>query len=149
MEQDTVLGERYSVGRGLRRALEEAAKDAGYSESSINFLVSDMNGERYRAWEAMICHARFYRTRRERLHVWYPAASIGDIGAASGALLIIIATMGIARGYAPGQIAMCEGSSEQGLRAACLVGPPPESPPYEGPKKRIPYNKNTYTSIRL
>lgn len=148
MEKDTVLGKRYSVGKGLRQALEEAAKDAACSEAIINFVVSDMNGERYRAWESLICHTRFYRTRRDHLNIYYPAASVGDIGAASGALIVIAATMGLARGYAPGQIAMCEGSSEEGLRAACLVGPSPNSPHYEGLKNRIHNRQNTNPFVR-
>ena len=142
MEEDNVLGERYSVGKGLRQALQEAVKDAELPESSIDFLVSDMNGERYRAWEGLIGHARFYRTRRERLDVWYPAASVGDIGAAAGALLVAVATMGIARRYAPGRIAMCEGSSDEGLRAACLVGPLPNGSSYERLKHRSLYGPN-------
>jgi 3-oxoacyl-[acyl-carrier-protein] synthase-1 len=148
IEKDTVLGERYSVGKGLRQALEEATKDAACSEPSIDFLVSDMNGERYRAWESLICHSRFYRTRRAHLNMWYLPASVGDIGAASGALLVIVAAMAIARGYAPGQIAMCEGSSEEGLRAACLIGPSLESPPCEGSRNRIHYGQNTYPSVQ-
>lgn len=124
IEEDSVLGERYSVGNGLRNALAKAIAEAAIPEENIGFLISDMNGERYRAWESAICHARFYRTRRERLNTWYPAASVGDIGAASGALLVVVGAMAIARGYTPGQIAMCEGASEEGVRAACLIGQP-------------------------
>lgn len=128
MEQDTVLGERYSTGVGLRKALEMVIKDSGCEERQVSFRVSDMNGERYRAWESLICSTRFYRTRRERLPVWYPACSIGDVGAAAGALTIIAAVVGIVRGYAPGPIGMCEASSDQGLRAACVLAPAPGMP---------------------
>ncbi|MHC4403673.1 MAG: hypothetical protein ACYTG0_28790 [Planctomycetota bacterium] len=126
VEKDTVLGERYSVGCELRQAMEEAVQDARRAESDIRFRVSDMNGERYRGWESTFAFTRFYRTRREELTVWHPASSVGDIGAAAGSLLVIVAAVGIARGYAPGLLAMCEASSEEGLRAACLVGAAPE-----------------------
>src|SRR5206468_2338399 len=101
----TAVGPRYSVGDGLRQALERALADSGRPESAVSFRVADMNGERYRAWESVIGAARFYRTVRERLPAWYPAMSVGDIGAAAGVLAMIVAARGIQRGYAPGPLA--------------------------------------------
>ena len=127
-EKDTVLGERFSTGVGLRNALELAAKDSSCLESQLTFRVSDMNGERYRAWESLIGSTRYYLTRRERMAVWYPAISVGDLGAAAGALTMIIAAIGISRGYAPGPYGMCESSSDNGLRAACVLAPASGAP---------------------
>lgn len=127
-EQDTVLGEKYSTAVGLRKAVEDAVRDARCDEAQVSFRVSDMNGERYRALESLMYSTRYYRTRRASLPVWYPAASLGDVGAASGALTLIIAAVGLARGYAAGPIAVCEASSDQGLRAACVVATLPGSP---------------------
>jgi 3-oxoacyl-[acyl-carrier-protein] synthase-1 len=124
-EADTVLGPRYSQGRGLQAALAAAINRAGAQESIVGFRVSDMNGERYRAWESLFVEARFYRTWRARLPPWYFTTSVGDVGAASGALAVVLAATGISRGYAPARWAMCECSSDEGLRAACLVGPAP------------------------
>lgn len=121
IEKDNVLGERYSTGLGLRNALENTIQDAGCEESDIDFRISDMNGERYRAWESMISTTRFYRTRREQLETWYFAVSVGDIGAASGILGVIVASVSLMKGYAPGRIVMCEAVSDKGLRAGCLV----------------------------
>ena len=61
------------------------------------------------------------RAHEKPLPVWYPAASVGDLGAAAGPLLLVVAATGIARGYAPGPVVMCEASSDDGLRAACVV----------------------------
>lgn len=132
VEGDTVLGERYAKGSGLRSALENAVKDAACNESDISFRVSDMNGERYRAWDSMLASTRFYRTRRERMPVWYPASSVGDMGAAAGAITVIVAATSIFRGYAPGPIVMCEASSDEGVRAACVIAPAlgAPSPPF-------------------
>jgi len=127
-EQDTVLGERFSTGSGLRRALVAALADANCEEHRVSFRVSDMNGERYRAWESFIASSRFYRTRREVLPTWLPASSVGDIGVASGALTLLMAATGLSRGYAPGPIAVCEASSDEGLRAACVLAPLPGAP---------------------
>lgn len=122
-DPDNALGERYAVGRGLHEALGKAVRDAGIEESRISFRVSDMNGERYFAWNSLLGSSRFYRTRREHLTVWYPASSVGDLGAAAGALAAILAATGIARGYAPGPVAMCEAASDEGLHAACVLAP--------------------------
>ena len=120
-ESDIVTGERYSTGLGLRKALDNTIQDADCKESEIVFRVSDMNGERYRAWESMISTTRFYRTRREHLETWYFASSVGDMGAASGLLGVVVASTGIQKGYAAGNIAMCEAVSDEGLRGGCLV----------------------------
>ena len=127
-EDATALGETFSTGIGMRKALQNAVKDAQIEESQINLRVSDMNGERYRAWESLISTSRFYSTYRQHLCTWYPSTSVGDIGAAAGILMIIVAATGIFRGYSPGPIAMCEASSEEGLRAACLIAPAPNAP---------------------
>lgn len=132
MEPDAILGERFSVGNALVKALNAAVADAGLGEPSLSFRVSDMNGERYRAWETLLASTRFYRTRRERMAVWHAAAFAGDTGAASAALGLIVAATGVARGYAPGPVAACESSSDLGLRAACIVTPAPgaAAPPF-------------------
>jgi 3-oxoacyl-[acyl-carrier-protein] synthase-1 len=120
----TVLSDGHPTGKGLHRALQVALDDAQLSESRIAFRISDLNGEYYRGIDSMLAINRFYRTRREHLVSWLPAASAGEIGAAAGALLVIVACIGIAKCYAPGAIAMCEASSDAGLRAGCLVTGP-------------------------
>jgi 3-oxoacyl-[acyl-carrier-protein] synthase-1 len=141
-ERDVVAGPRYSQGRGFAAALEAAVTDARMPESSVSFRISTVNGERYATWESMFYSTRFYRTRRERLPVWYTASRVGEMGAASGALALALAALSIAGGYAPGPCAMCESASESGLRAACLVGPALDAPvppfrPEEGAYRRV------------
>ena len=41
-ETDTISGGRYSVGNGLREALEACIQDAKIDEANIHFRVSDM-----------------------------------------------------------------------------------------------------------
>jgi 3-oxoacyl-[acyl-carrier-protein] synthase-1 len=118
----TAISDSHPTGKGLQRALEATVHDAQVPESRIDFRISDLNGEYYRAIESMLGTMRFYRTRREHPVVWLPAACVGEMGSAVGALLIIMAMTGMARGYAPGAIAMCEASSDTGLGAGCLVG---------------------------
>lgn len=120
-ERDTVLSERHSQGRAVVDALTATISEAGASEADVGFVVSNSNGERYSGWEQMICHPRFYRTRRDKLSIAYPAMTVGDIGAASGALTLLVAADSLSKGYAPNTVAMCEVASEGGLRAAALV----------------------------
>lgn len=127
-EPDTALGPRFSQGRGIRRALEAALRDARVAEASLDWRVSDMNGERYRAWETLLTEFRFYRTRRESFSPTYFAASVGDLGAAAGALGLVTAVAGLSRGWAPGPRAVCEASSDEGLRGAVVVDAPREGP---------------------
>jgi 3-oxoacyl-[acyl-carrier-protein] synthase-1 len=127
-EVDAVDGERWSQGRGLEAALAAATNAAGVPEANLSLRISDMNGERYKAWETVLSEFRFYRTQRPALPTWYPAASVGDVGAASGALQLVIAATAMARGYAPGPLAMCETGSDAGLRGASVIGPAASAP---------------------
>jgi len=136
VESDTVLGPKYSVGDGIRAALSAAVAETDGGEPSLEFVASTFNGERYGAWESLIARTRFYRTRKERIEIVYPAMSVGEIGTAAPALAVIVAATAIARGYAPGNLAMCEASSDEGLRGACVIGPSPEPPAFSGPGRR-------------
>ncbi|MER8848957.1 hypothetical protein [Mesorhizobium australicum] len=120
-ETDRVLSDRYSQGRAMLSALRDAVSGSGPSEPDINFVVSNGNGERYSGWEMLIARPRFYRTRREILPTAYPAMTIGDIGAAGGAMALMLAADSFVNDYAPGPTAICEVASEGGLRAAAVM----------------------------
>lgn len=122
-EPNTVRGDDFSIGEGIRSALREAVAEAGVAEAELGFVCSTFNGERYSAWESAIARAAFYRSRREALPVLYPAMAVGDMGTASGGLALLYGSMAIARDYAPGRLGMCEVSSDGGLRGACVIGP--------------------------
>ncbi|MEI8720151.1 MULTISPECIES: beta-ketoacyl synthase N-terminal-like domain-containing protein [unclassified Mesorhizobium] len=120
-ESDGVLSERFSQGRAMLGALRDAISGSGPAEPDINFVVSNGNGERYSGWEQLMVRQRFYRTRREVLPTAYPAMTIGDIGAAGGAMALMLAADSFMNDYAPGPTAMCEVASEGGLRAAAVM----------------------------
>jgi 3-oxoacyl-[acyl-carrier-protein] synthase-1 len=116
-----VLSDGHPTGDGLRRALQAALLDGEISERDIVFRVSDLNGEQYRGIESMLAASRVYRTHRDDIPVWLPAASVGETGAAAGAFLILLAALGLSQGHAPGPLLMCEASSDSGLRAGCVI----------------------------
>jgi 3-oxoacyl-[acyl-carrier-protein] synthase I len=122
IEADSVLTENFSQGRAMLTALKEAGRDGDADgEPLIDFVLSNANGERYAALETLITRSRFYRTRRERTPVAYPAMAAGETGAASAALALVIARDAFALGYAPGQFAMAEIASDHGLRCAAMI----------------------------
>jgi 3-oxoacyl-[acyl-carrier-protein] synthase-1 len=120
-EPNTVLGSEYSVGDGFAAALEAALADAGLSEAEVAFVAGNFNGERYDAWERAHGHSRNYRTRRERLHVAWPAASVGELGVAGGVMALIYAAAAIDGEFAPGPIATVEARSDGQLRGIAIV----------------------------
>ena len=120
-EPDTALSDHQSQGRAMLAALKTALAEGGAQESSLGWVISNANGERYGALESLVTRARFYRTRREIMPTTYPAMSVGETGSASGTLALLVATHGFVRGYAPSKLAMIELSSEGPGRAACLV----------------------------
>lgn len=127
-ERNTVLGSESSVGEAFSSALTTAIADAGISESEIDFVAGNYNGERYDAWETSHANARSYRTRRERLPVMWPAASVGEIGVASGVLAIVAAADAIMGEYAikpdgaVGSVASVQVRSDGELRGVVVLG---------------------------
>ena len=128
-ERHTVLGTENSVGEALSSALTTAFADAGVSESEIGFVVGNYNGERYDAWEMTHTNARSYQTRRERLPVMWPAASVGEIGVGGGVLAILAAAAAIEGEYAeimaagaPRPIAAVQVRSDGELRGVAVLG---------------------------
>lgn len=128
-ERQSVLGPDYSVGAGFRSALVAAAEQAG-GEELIEYVVSTFNGERYAALEALIYRAQVYRSPRRHLATQFPASCVGELGAAGAAVSIIVAGIGIARQYSPGQRAMCEAAADEGERAGVVIGPSPMPPAF-------------------
>lgn len=127
-ERNTVLGADNSVGEALSSALTTAIADAGISESEIGFVTGNYNGERYDAWETSHANARSYQTRRERLPVLWPAASVGEIGVAAGVLAILAAAAAIEGEYAsvtkadaPSPTAAVQVRSEGELRGVVVL----------------------------
>jgi 3-oxoacyl-[acyl-carrier-protein] synthase-1 len=127
-ERHTVLGSESSVGEAFSSALTTAIADAGVSEGEIDFVTGNYNGERYDAWETSHANARSYRTRRERLPVFWPAASTGEIGVAGGVLSILTAAAAIEGEYAigpngiAGTTASVQVRSDGELRGVVVLG---------------------------
>lgn len=124
MEPETIASEKASTGRGLGEAVS-AALASRPPDEAVRWVLCDLNGESYRAFEWGVVQSRLASRFGAIANLDHPAESIGDVGAASGGVLIACAARAFARGYAPSPRALAFTSSEQGLRGALLIEPPP------------------------
>lgn len=110
--------DRQSTGVGFTDAIRAATGGAQPA-----WLLDDLNGERYRAFEVGLVHARLGELLSGVRRVEHAALSTGDVGAATGGVLIATAISAIERGWSPGD-ALVLGAAEGPLRAAVRVTAP-------------------------
>ncbi len=108
-----------SIGAGLTTAVQQVL----HAEKA-DWVVCDMNGESYRATEWAYAYLRTGKRHRDPLLLWHPADTYGDVGAASGAILMGIALSSFRRRYARGPSCLTWTSSDDGLRGAALLSAP-------------------------
>jgi 3-oxoacyl-[acyl-carrier-protein] synthase I len=108
------------VGEGLALALGRLAAESGPLTPGETWFVSDKNGEAVRANDWGYCQQRVTARMPGLLPTseWNIATSLGDTGAASGALATVVAIRSFVRGYAPGRCAVILSSSDDRRRAA-------------------------------
>lgn len=107
----------------LTSALETAM--AGLAdELKLGFALTDLGCEQYRVREFYASLTRVAERFMEPVSVDAPAQRIGALGAASMPVGLAIASEMATRGYAPAPLGVIVGGSEQGARAAMVVGTP-------------------------
>lgn len=89
--------------------------------SPVGLIISDLNGERARAHEWMLASSRAFETCAEPLRHWHPAGSVGDSGAAAGAVGLAWGVTALARGYARNPEILVWGASDEGAREAAVL----------------------------
>lgn len=118
-ESNPLTSDGVCIGEGLTRAVREVL--IGQADHSIDWTICDLNGESFRAYEWMYAYLRNCSRHRDPLEIWHPADCYGDIGAASGPVLVGLALRAWARGYARGARALVWASSDSAARAAVLL----------------------------
>lgn len=111
-----LAGEDPSSGRGLTSALRGVLQDG-----APRLLACDLNGESYRSFEWGLVLARLGQHLQNVEKLVLPAATTGDIGAATGGVLVGSVLEAFRRGYAPSNEAIVWASSQGGLRAAARL----------------------------
>ena len=124
-EKATILADQPNTAAGLTTAVRTALKDAEIGPTDIEAVWCDLNGESYRAREWAFTEIR--NGIQDRTELIHPADCYGDLGAASDTILLGLAAEAQATGWAKGRPLLVFGGSEDGVRAAAVVAPMPES----------------------
>ncbi|GEL75587.1 hypothetical protein [Myxococcus virescens] len=123
-ETKRIHTEDLNLGEGLTVAVGEALAPLDGTREVVASVHSDLNGERYRSEEWGFVALRLGAAFRDATAIHTPVSSCGEVGAATGALNLILCAQSWRRRYASGSRALLWGSSEAGLRAAALLEEP-------------------------
>lgn len=129
-EPKLIKTQEINLGEGLTQTLREALQNQNTVAAPINGVYCDVNGERYRGEEWGFACLKLAQHFEDPSAYCSPADCWGDMGAASGALYVTLATQAAQRGYATGPRNLLWTSSEQGLRAAAVIEADVASSPY-------------------
>jgi 3-oxoacyl-[acyl-carrier-protein] synthase I len=110
-----------STGQGLALAIHQALE--GHEVGTPGWIVSDHNGEAYRANDLSLALVRCapQRPGLAQAELSYPAIQFGDTGAARPLVNVCVALAAFARRYAPARQALVVASSDSRRRAALLL----------------------------
>lgn len=119
MENGHLYSQEAYRGEGLAMAIQ-ALVQSGAAAGPIQEVYSSMNGENHWAKEWGVAFIRNSKAFLSDHGMHHPADCFGDTGAACGALMVGLASLGINQGYRRSP-ALVYGSSDRGQRAAVLV----------------------------
>ncbi|MEY4562692.1 MAG: hypothetical protein RLZZ618_1969 [Pseudomonadota bacterium] len=123
IEDATIDSTKPLRARGLTDALKQALQQAGTPFNSIRYRLCDLTGEHYRFKEAAFATGRLDTGPRPApQQVWHPIEYLGAIGAAVLPCLLAQALHAGLDGYAPSALALCHVGSDDGERAALVLG---------------------------
>jgi len=122
-EKNVIGSGCHSTAAGLSEAILMAAGSNG-SAPAFQWAACDLNGESYRSMEWGLCQVRLSGYFSGLKQVWHPADCMGDIGAASGAALTVLAARAFEKSYAPADKCLIFCSSDDGARAALVLAKP-------------------------
>lgn len=119
-EPNPVTGAKTSSGRGLSDAITSLASITG-RDRPWRWVMSDLNGERYKAYEWGVVLPRLSALIHDQHEFSYVAECIGDTGAAVAAIQVGCVSEAFKRGYAPAESALLFAGNDAGKRCALSV----------------------------
>lgn len=121
-EPNTATSGRKSSGVGLTNAIHQASANRGHPFKTV---YSDLNGESYRAFEWGLAQVRAMDYLNPAFKLLHPAESYGDVGTATGALLLTLATHDLQPKehypYTPKSVMLFSASHHGGTRVAASL----------------------------
>jgi 3-oxoacyl-[acyl-carrier-protein] synthase-1 len=120
-ETNRIRTETVCTGDGLTGAWRGALERVAGTTHRVDQIWCDLNGEPYRGDEIGFSVLRTREHLADEVAIAAPADCWGDVGAATGPLLVIAAAFAAAKAYAPGPLSLVSGSSMSGRRAALLL----------------------------
>jgi 3-oxoacyl-[acyl-carrier-protein] synthase-1 len=121
-EPNPFLSDRPSRGEGLTAACRNALAASRIAAAEVGASLIDLDGEFHRAKEWAFAEARCFGGAGTRALV-HPADCLGSVGAASGAVLVAIATAGFSGGwFTQPVLVVC--SDDAGECGAVVLAPP-------------------------
>ncbi|WP_147449059.1 hypothetical protein [Corallococcus terminator] len=111
-----------SHGSGLAAAMRNVLEDVREKQSGSALVIHNHNGDPWRAMEwgtALVRLAGVEMMREPR--AWFPPASFGETGAATGPLAVCMAVRAFARRYAGSPYALIGMSSYAGTKGALML----------------------------
>ncbi|AKQ63615.1 hypothetical protein A176_000527 [Myxococcus hansupus] len=114
-----------AMGEALVRCIRRTMAPLGGPRKQALRVIAALNGDSYRAtdWGHALVTLRAQDDLPEA-PAWYPAASFGETGAATGLLGICMAVRGLERGYLPETGVLLWVSGDDGSRGSLLIHPP-------------------------
>ena len=119
-EKNTIWTDQPCTGEGLARCLKTVLADPIGRSRGPDVVVCDLNGESYRASEWAYAVPKAFQEVKVPPLV-HPADCIGDVGAASGGVLLGLAAWSSKKDPAEWRTALAWCSSDDGLRGACVI----------------------------
>jgi len=115
-------GSEPTLGQGLTSAFRATLQASKLPAPRVQASYSDVNGETWRAEEWGYAYVRTGKHHASPLDHRHPASFWGDVGAASGPLLVGLAAQDLRRDFEPGALALVwTASDSQPYRSACLI----------------------------
>jgi 3-oxoacyl-[acyl-carrier-protein] synthase-1 len=106
---------------GLTAAIKESLSDADYGESILQYKITDISGEQYYFKEASLAFSRIDRTRREEFDIWHPAECTGEVGVASGLIMLAVLKAACEKDYSKGDHILAHLGNDDGKRASIIL----------------------------
>lgn len=120
-EPNPFVSDTPSRGDGLTAACAAALQEGGVGGRDISVVLSDQDGEFHRAKDWALAEMRCLGETGERL-LLHPADCFGNLGAASAAVLLVLAAIGLSRGWFAGPVLVVS-SDETGECGAAVLLP--------------------------